>query len=127
MGKPVLPSYQQFQKRSAEQLQQGALLLERLRTTPRDAEAAGDLQRVFHRFAGMAEAFGHERAGVLGKQGDGEILRWFAAAPLRRPTTSTTGRHCSRPSATTWHGRPWCPRRARRPVPPKSSRARRRC
>jgi diguanylate cyclase (GGDEF)-like protein len=74
MGKPVLPSYEQFQKRSAEQLQQGTLLLERLRTTPRDAEAAGDLQRVFHRFAGMAEAFGHERAGVLGKQGDGEIL-----------------------------------------------------
>lgn len=76
MGKSaaVLPSYEQFLKRSLEQLGEAKTVLGRLRADPRDREALGDLLRVFHRFAGMAEAFGHERAGALGKQGDGECV-----------------------------------------------------
>src|SRR5262245_58530231 len=85
MGKPVLPSYEQFRKRSEEQLQQSALLLERLRSNRGDGVAAGELQRVFHRFAGMAEAFGHERAGALGRQGDGEILALQRAGSAPEP------------------------------------------
>jgi diguanylate cyclase (GGDEF)-like protein len=85
MGKAVLPSYEQFQKRSAEQLRDAFGLLQRLRADPQDTAAVGDLQRVFHRFAGMAEAFGHERAGVLGKQGDGELLALARASAPADP------------------------------------------
>src|SRR5688572_10530561 len=85
MGKPVLPSYEQFQRRSAEHLELAKGLLERLRADKGDAAAAGDLQRIFHRFAGMAEAFGHERAGALGKQGDSELLALQRANSAAEP------------------------------------------